>query len=93
MPCILLGTSRNLYRTEAVPGCAGAARKRAKLVETASSRAMSEAPSDTNSLEYGMSPGMAGDLSDSDLPSTQGEQLPTDGPPPTVEVPSSANNS
>ncbi|BDA46316.1 probable Bromodomain adjacent to zinc finger domain protein 1A at N-terminal half [Coccomyxa sp. Obi] len=66
----------------------GAARKRAKLVETASSRAMSEAPSDTNSLDYGMSPGMAGDLSDGDLPSTQGDrsaELPTDGPPPTVE--------
>lgn len=54
---------------------------------------MSEAPSDTNSLDYGMSPGMAGDLSDSDLPSTQGErfaELPTDGPPPTVEVPAYA---
>lgn len=64
-------------------------------METASSRAMSEAPSDTNSLDYGMSPGMAGDLSDSDIPSTQGErfaELPTDGPPPTVEVPPMLQN-
>ena len=71
----------------------GAARKRAKLVETASVRAMSEAPSENNSMDFGMSQGGADDMSDGELPSWRGQQSTepphtpaADEPVPTVEV-------
>lgn len=72
---------------------AGAARKRAKLVESASVRAVSEAPSENNSMDIGMLPAGADDMSDGELPSWRGNQpveAPStpaaDEPVPTVEV-------
>ena len=62
-------------------------------METASVRAVSEALSENNSMDYGMFQGGGDDMSDGELPSWRGQQSidppstpAADEPVPTVEV-------